>query len=95
MQERVIDQSVLHIDKDTYRSIDAREFFHGQNCLKERAAGAAEFFRRFNSHQAHLEALFYQRRIETPLLFHLFDAFANLAFGKLAHTVAKHLFVFR
>ena len=61
---------------------------------KNETVYAAEFFRCFDSHQAEIETLFGQLRIEVALFVHGFDAFANFAFGKLAHAGAKHLFVF-
>ncbi len=94
-KQSVVDQSILHVDEDAHRSIDARQFFDGEDRLKERAAGAAELFRRFYPHQSEIETLFRQLGIEMALFVHGFDALAQFAFGKLAHAGAKHLFVLR
>src|SRR2546421_11996595 len=63
--------------------------------MKKRTPGPAELFRRLDAHQAKLETWLHDRRIELAVLVHFFDALANLAFGKFAHAVAKHLLVFR
>ena len=51
-------------------------------------------FRRFDRHQAELEALLDDFRIEFARVLHRFDLRANFAFGKFTNRCAEQLFFF-
>ena len=93
--EGVVDERVLHVNKNAHRSINAREFFDGENGAEEIRAGAAVLFRRFDAHQAELKTLADDGGVEFGGLVHVFDARAQFALGEFADAGAKHRLVFR
>ena len=93
-QERVIDQRVLNIDDDARGSINAGEFFHGQDGFKELGSAAAILFGDFDSHQAELEEFMDKTFFEDGFFIHLFNQRTNFVVSELADVVAKKNFIF-
>ena len=92
--QRIVDQSVLHIDQNPDRRIDAGELLDRENRLEERAAAAAVLLWNFDAHQSELVKLLDQGMIHHAALIHLLYQRTDGLFGKPADVVAKKLLVF-
>ena len=94
LEEQRVDEGVLNVDEDRRRRVDGRQLLDGEHGHEQAAPSAAERLRNLDSHQAELEHLGQQRRIELGRLLHRGDARPHLALGEVAHGVAEHLLLF-
>ena len=94
MQQGIVDQRVLHIDHNSRRRIDARQFFDRQDGLEERACSSAVLLGHLDAHQAQLEELVDERVLEHAFLVHLLHVRTHALVGKLAYRIAKQHFIF-
>src|SRR5689334_19345008 len=92
--EGVVDERVLHVDENSDRCIDTREFLDGENRSEETCPRAAVFLGSLDAHQSELKTLFEERRVELRNFVHVLDARTQLALGEFAHARAKHRLVF-
>jgi hypothetical protein len=92
--EGVVYKRILHVDKNSDRRIDAREFFHREDRSEEIRTSAAILLRSFNAHQPQVKTLLDDRRIKLRCLVHVLHARAQFALREFAHAGAKHCLVF-
>jgi len=94
VQQRVVEQRVLHVDEYADGGICPRDFLHQQDGQQEITPGAAKRLGNLDAHHTHLEQALQQVGIVGVILIHFSRAWRDLARGELAHGVAHHLFVF-
>src|SRR6185312_8701968 len=92
VQQRLIDERILHVGEQADGGIDRGERFHGQRRVKEGSTASAEFFGNADAHKAKLEELAQEAGVHLLFFIHAADERSNFILREPAHGLAEEQF---